>query len=189
MDAVPIVVSQAWAAVALFLQKAVAMLAVLGAKGWALIALPSFRSGLLVLGFMLACYLLFAFTSWLDGVRWRRRHLPPGRRRRFVRSGIHRRRRCWTVVEGSGYEVHHERRPVDRGARRRVRECWAITCVSCGTTCRDHHDEAAHFSSAARAALAVRERNWTLTVGEERCPACSRLVDGRHRELQVQGAA
>lgn len=185
----PIVVSQVWAAVILFLKKAVALLAVLAAKGWALFALPSFRSGLLILGFVLVCYLLFAFASWIDGVRWRRRHLPVGQQRRFVRAGIRRRRRCWTVVEGSGYEVHHERRPVDRDARRRVRECWSVTCVSCGATCRDQHGEAAHWASAAQAALAVWEQGWTLAVGTERCPTCSRLVDGRVRELQGLGAA
>jgi hypothetical protein len=181
---VPIVVSQTWAAVALFVKKAVALLALFGAKVWALFALPSFRSGLLVLGFVLLCYLLFALASWRDGVRWRRLHLPEGRRRHLVGAGIHRRRRCWTVVEGSGYEVHHERRPAGSDAKRRIRECWAVSCVSCGATFRDRHDEVAHFSSVARAALAAREQGWTLTVGDERCPTCSRFVDNRVRELQ-----
>lgn len=182
----PIFVNQVWSAVVLFVAKVYALGAAFLAKAWALVALPSIRAGLLILAFVAFCYLLFAFSSWIDGVRWRRRYLPRGRRRRSAGTGIRRRRRCWSVVEGSGYEVHHERRPVDAEARRRVRECWGVTCVSCGTPCRDSRGEVAHFPSMAQAALTVWEQGWTTPVGEVRCPTCSGFIDSRLRELQAQ---
>lgn len=184
-----IFVSQAWSAVLLVLAKASALLAVVAAKAWALTTLPSVRTGLLILAFMLACYLVLAFTAWVDGVHWRRRYLPRGRRRRVAHAGVHRRRRCWSVVEGSGYEVHHERRPVGAPARRRFRQCWGVTCVSCGSASRDRHDEVAHSPSAARATLAAREQGWTVTVGDVRCPACARYIETRRRELHARAAA
>lgn len=140
-----------------------------------------------VVGIMIASYLILTFMSWIDSLSWRRRYLPSRQRARFTRAGIRVRHRCWVLIEGSGYESHHERDPRDPAAQRRSRRCWGATCVNCGARYRDSIGEIAHFTSMAQATLEIWERGWIIAIGDVRCPACARFTDEvLRREKQSQ---